>query len=180
MRIVGISGSLRQESFNSRLLANCAALLPDDCQYSSFDIAELPYFNEDLESEDLPTTVINLRETLGSADIVIIASPEYNTSIPGVLKNALDWASRPAFKSPLKEKSVAIISASPSGAGGAKVQAHLRQVLTATLSLVFTELEFALPAAYEKFDAQGELQDKTDRQHLALYLETLINWARAR
>ncbi len=130
MRILGISGSLRADSHNSELLAHAAARLPGHAEFERFDgLREIPAFDEDLESLPPPDAVRELKQSIDAADGVLIATPEYNGSIPGALKNALDWASRPYDENPLRNKVVAVIGASAGRFGAVGAQADLRRVL---------------------------------------------------
>lgn len=132
MRVLGISGSLRRESLNTALLREAAERLPAGAEPVEFErLAEVPPFSEDLEAEPAPDAVRELREAIGDADAVLIATPEYNRSLPGQLKNALDWVSRPAGQSALNGKPVAVLGASKSMFGAVWAQAELRKVLAA-------------------------------------------------
>ncbi len=158
MRVLGISGSLRRASLNSALLRAAAERLPAGVELVRFDhLVELPPFNEDIERvEPVPEAVGELREAILAADAVLIATPEYNHSLPGQLKNALDWASRPAGESSLNGKPAAAISASKSMFGGVWAQAELRKVLAAMGGRVI-ETELAVAHADEQLD-QGRLE----------------------
>jgi chromate reductase, NAD(P)H dehydrogenase (quinone) len=149
MRVLGISGSLRRDSLNTALLRAAAERLPAGVKLMMFDrLGEIPPFNEDLETEPAPEAVWELREAIRSADAVLIATPEYNHSLPGQLKNALDWASRPAGQSALTSKPVAVIGASKSMFGGVWSQAELRKVLAAMGGRVI-EAELPIGNAHE-------------------------------
>lgn len=176
LRLVGLSGSLRRESFNTALLREFARLLPDDAQLEIHDYAELPHYNQDVDPS--PPAVLRLRQAIAAADAVVFATPEYNFSLPGVLKNAIDWASRPAFKAPLAHKPAGLLSASKSAVGGARAQVALRQVLSGTLTPVFPQNEILVPAAHEKFDAQGALTDAQTEQRLQRYVTAFVAWVR--
>jgi chromate reductase, NAD(P)H dehydrogenase (quinone) len=146
MRVLGISGSLRRDSLNTALLRTAAERLPAGVEMVMFDrLREIPPFNEDMETEPAPEAVWELRDAIRSADAILIATPEYNHSFPGQLKNALDWASRPAGQSALTGKPVAVIGASKSMFGGVWAQAELRRVLAAMGGRV---IEAELPIAY--------------------------------
>jgi chromate reductase, NAD(P)H dehydrogenase (quinone) len=148
-RIVGLAGSLRAASFNRQLLAAVAFELPPGVTLEVWDgLQDVPPFNEDIEGGPAPVAVTELRSVIGDADGVLIATPEYNGSIPGQLKNALDWASRPRGDAVLKGKPVATLSASPSRRGGAGAQADLRKVL----GVIGAEIrgdEIAVPRIHE-------------------------------
>jgi chromate reductase len=178
MKILGISGSLRQGSLNTLLLQEAGRSLPDSARFSIASIADLPLYNEDLDGESQPSSVVALRQVVAEADALIIASPEYNYSIPGGLKNALDWLSRPAYKSPLAHKPVALVSASKSPVGGARVQGHLKQVLLAVLSEVYPAPEFLLASAHEAFDDKGYLKEQRHRDSLARLTTEFYAWSK--
>jgi chromate reductase, NAD(P)H dehydrogenase (quinone) len=149
MRVLGISGSLRRDSLNTALLRAAAERLPAGVELAMFDrLGEIPPFNEDIETEPAPEAVWELREAIRSADAVLIATPEYNHSLPGQLKNALDWASRPAGQSALNGKPAAAIGASKSMFGGVWSQAELRKVLAAMGGRVI-ETELPVAQAHE-------------------------------
>ena len=132
-RLLGISGSLRSQSTNTAVLKSLCARLGDQAEMSLFALNDIPLYNADIETEALPASVAALKEAIAQADGLIICSPEYNYGTSGVLKNALDWASRPGFNSPLKNKPVLIMTSSPGVLGGVRAQAQLRETLSATL-----------------------------------------------
>jgi len=177
MKILGISGSLKQASLNTRLLENAAQMLPDGTTLAIQRLDDIVFYNEDLDLPEKPETVRRLIQNIEEADALLFASPEYNHSIPGVLKNAIDWASRPAFASPLKNKPCGILTASTSPVGGARAQADLKNVLSSTLSPVYPAIEYLLPMAADKFDDPGVLIDETARRRLQRYLNGFIQWA---
>ena len=153
MRVLGISGSLRRQSHNSALLRAAAERLPAGAELIPYErLAEIPPYDEDVEVRDVPEPVRELREAILDADAVLIATPEYNHSIPGQLKNALDWASRPAGKSALNGKPAAVIGASTGMFGAVWAQAELRKVLGAMGGRV---LEAELPVAHAAELRQG-------------------------
>ena len=157
MRVLGISGSLRRDSYNSALLRAAVERLPDGVDFVRFErLAEIPPYDADLEENiETPDAVVALRDAMREADAVLIATPEYNTSIPGVLKNALDWASRPAGESALMGTPAAVIGASTGMFGAVWAQAETRKVLGALGGRVL-EREYPFPRAQESF-ADGEL-----------------------
>jgi chromate reductase, NAD(P)H dehydrogenase (quinone) len=149
MRVLGISGSLRHESHNSALLRAAAERLPAGAELVTYErLAEIPPYDEDVEAQGVPASVRELREAILAADAVLIATPEYNHSIPGPLKNALDWASRPAGQSALSGKPAAVIGASTGMFGAVWAQAELRKVLGAMGGRV-VEAELPVPHAAE-------------------------------
>jgi chromate reductase len=165
-RIVGLAGSLRTGSFNRQLLAAVARQLPANVTLEVWDgLKDVPPFNEDLESGPAPVAVAELRRVIEDADGVLIATPEYNGSIPGQLKNALDWASRPRGAAALEGKPVATLSASPSRRGGQGAQADLRKVLGVIGAEIRGE-EMAVPHIHEQFDEYGGLVDRGIRSRL--------------
>lgn len=170
MRLVGISGSLREISYNTALLREAAEMLPSGVELEIVRIDELPLYNSDL-GEVAP--VARLREQIGGADGVIIATPEYNYGIPGPLKNAIDWASRPAYRSPFAGKPVGILGATNSFVGTARAQGQLKQVLLGMLSLVFPWPEFVMGGATARI-VDGKLVDEPTRELLAKFLAGFV------
>jgi chromate reductase len=177
VRILGISGSLRKGSYNTALLHAATELLPEATTLAiSDDIALLPHYNEDLRGAGLPAEVVNFRAQIAAADAVLIASPEYNYSIPGPLKNAIDWASRPP-DAPFNDKALAIMGASPGMLGTARMQYHLRQVAVFLNMHVVNRPEVFVAKASEKFDSHGTLIDAGTRKvvgDLLLALRQLV------
>lgn len=179
MKVLGISGSLRQGSHNSRLLESASRVFPGDAELEVFDgIRDLPHYDEDIDDIENPEpSVARLRAAIAEADAVLFVTPEYNGSIPGALKNAIDWASRPANKGALRGKPVAALSASPGQFGGVWAQADLRRVLSITGSRVI-DVEFAVPKAHEVQEAHGDVLASDREVELAEILETLVEEAR--
>jgi chromate reductase, NAD(P)H dehydrogenase (quinone) len=178
MRVLGISGSLRRDSHNTKLLRAASDLLPPSAQLEIFDgLADVPPYNEDEDVDPAPPAVQRLREAIAGADAVLIATPEYNASIPGHLKNALDWASRPFPDNAFRGKPVAVIGASTSMFGAVWAQAELRKVLGAIGARVI-DRELPISTAEEAFDAQFQLVDDEHRGRLAGILEELLEEAR--
>jgi len=177
MKILGICGSLRNGSYNMFLLQNAAAIIrKEGAEFESFDLSEIPLYNADLDGDSKPQPVKKFIEAIANSNGLMLATPEYNYSIPGVLKNAIDWASRPGFQSVLKNKPAGIVSASMSAVGGARAQVHLRNVLASTLSPVFLNPDYLLPSAQNAFDEHGELQDSTARDRLQRYIQHYVEW----
>lgn len=178
MNIIGINGSLRSGSLNRMLLKSASEVLTaKGAHVDDFDIGRVPLYNGDLDTDDPPAAVTELKEALSAADGLLLVTPEYNYGVPGVLKNALDWASRPAFKSPLAGKPTALLSASMSMIGGARAQAQLRNVLFGTLTPVYPAPEFLLMTAHEAFDENGDLVSEKTRSVLGRYLSGYLAWA---
>jgi len=163
--ILAVSGSLRAESYNTKLLAEAAAVAPVGAKLVPWgDLASIPAFSEDNEN-DAGAAVHALRAAIAEAGAVLIATPEYNGSLPGQLKNALDWASRPFPDNVLRDKPVAVIGASPSPGGTTRAGADARKVLTAIGAQVL-EAEVLVPHAYRQFDSTGRLVDADLRHQL--------------
>jgi chromate reductase len=175
MKIVGISGSLRMGSFNSALLRAAQAVAPEDMEIEIASIADLPPYNADVQAEGFPVAVERLVERIRQADGVLIATPEYNYSIPGVLKNAIDWVSR-ADDQPFNGKPVAIMGASRGFLGTARAQYHLRQVFVFLNALVMNRPEVFVGTAHDKHDEAGNLTHEGTREFLASYLKAVREW----
>ncbi len=176
MKILGITGSLRSGSYNTYLLHTVEELVSEEVIFQLQKIDRLCLYNEDLDNQNKPQDVESLIHNINRADALLFATPEYNHSIPGGLKNALDWASRPAFQSPLKNKPCGILTASKSPLGGARAQADLKNVLSSTLSPVYPSVEYLLGNAHTLFDENAILIDATARRRLQRYLEGFIDW----
>ena len=165
MRVLGISGSLRADSYNSQLLHAARDLLPEGSELEVFDgIRDLPHYDQDLDNDGVSAPVQALRERIRAADVLLIATPEYNGSIPGLLKNAIDWASRPRGSASLANKPVAVIGATTGSFGGVWAQADTRKVLGIAGARVI-ESDVAIPLAPERF-AGGGLVDAKFRAQL--------------
>jgi chromate reductase, NAD(P)H dehydrogenase (quinone) len=178
MKILGISGSLRRESHNTRLLHAAGALLPEGAELRVFDgLADIPPFSEDVEHEP-PVSVLALRDAIATADAVLIATPEYNGTIPGQLKNALDWVSRPVGSSPLRGKPVAVIGASTGMFGAVWAQADTRKVLGLIGARVL-DRELPVAQAHESLADDGLPRDDALREALAELLAVLHSHAAA-
>lgn len=175
LRVVGISGSLRKGSYNSSLLRAAKRLAPKGMEIQEVSIAELPLYNEDLREMGYPPEVLALREAIAAADAVLLVTPEYNYSISGVLKNAIDWISRPP-NPPFVDKPVAIQSASPGSLGGARAQYHLRQICVYLNAHVLNQPEVFVAQADKKFDGRGELLDEKTTEFVQKQLIALRDW----
>lgn len=177
MKMLIALGSLRTASF-SRKLANAAtAAAPAGVECEIVDGRALPHYDQDLDGEDKPEAVRELHVLLAGADALVFITPEYNYGIPGVLKNWIDWASRPAFKSPLRGMPSLVMSLSPAPTGGARAHAQLTTVLSGTLTPVFVAPSYVVPAVHEKFGESGELTDEVTRTRLEKTLENFRDWA---
>lgn len=178
MKIVGLPGSLRANSVNRQLLEAAAPLL-DGSTLEIFDgIGQLPHYSEDLDLEPAPSAVTSLRHAIHDADALLIATPEYNSSLPGPLKNALDWASRPHRVSALDDKPVAIVGASPSRFGAVRAQADTRKILTSIGARV-VDRELPVSQAFDAFDVGGRLADPELEARYATVLTDLARLVHA-
>ena len=173
MRVLAISGSLRRGSHNTKLLLSAAELLGRDVDFELYDRLEsVPPYNEDRDGASAPVPVADLRARIEAADALLVATPEYNSSVPGQLKNAVDWASRPVRAGALWGKPVVVIGASTGFYGGVWAQAELRKVL-ATAGARVVDAEVAVSHADTRFDADGRLVDDEIRDELRAALEAL-------
>jgi chromate reductase len=176
MKVLAISGSLRDESFNTKLLRAAAELARDGVELELWNgLKAVPPFDEDDEGE-APAGVVELYDAIAGADALLFATPEYNSSIPGQLKNAIDWASRPKATAPIRNKPAAVIGASTGMFGAVWAQAELRKVLASAGARV-VESELPLPMAHTRFDAEGRLVDGEARERLGEILEALVGVA---
>lgn len=174
MLVLGLCGSLRRGSYNRRLLALAARSLPRGAEVEEWrGLERIPAYDEDLDRGPGPAAVAELRAALARADAALVATPEYNHSIPGALKNALDWASRPLPSNPLRGKPVAVVGASTSLFGAVWAQAETRKVLEAIGARVIAE-ELAVASASEAFEADGSLRDPDLRARLENILQQLV------
>jgi chromate reductase len=174
---MGIAGSLRRESYNRSLLEAARKLAPESMTIVPFHLDEIPLYNADYDADHLrPPEVTRLKQTVAEADALLIATPEYNHTVPGVLQNAIDWASRPDLKSPLVGKPVAMMGASPGIVGTARAQQQLKLVLLSTLALVMPHAGVLVGHASQKFDMSGTLVDDQTRHFIAAYLADFQKW----
>jgi len=175
VQILAVSGSLRAGSYNTNLLRAAVEAAPEGVEVELFDpagVAELPLYDQDLDGADVPEPVQRLREEWGAADAILFATPEYNGSVPGGLKNAIDWASRPRLEAALTNKTVAVVSASTGQFGGMWAQADLRKILGIAGARVVGD-ELPVTRAQERFDHDGRLLDAELFERLRLLLETV-------
>ena len=177
LKILGFAGSLRVGSYNKALLRAATNLLPDNATLEIFDLDGIPPFNQDLEM-NMPEKVTEFKSKIREADAILIATPEYNYSVPGVLKNAIDFASRPYGDNPFDDKPVAIMSASIGMLGGARAQYHLRQMFVFLNMHPVNGPEVIVTFAENKFDANGKLIDENTSKFLKQLLENLANWTK--
>ena len=177
VHILGIAGSLRRGSYNQAALRAAKLLVPENSEIDLFPLDGIPMFNEDDEKRP-PSSVRELKERIRRADALLIVTPEYNYSIPGVLKNALDWACRPYGDSAWSGKAAAIMGASPSAIGTARAQYHLRQILVALNLFTVNQPEVVIADAAHRFDENGNLIHEPTKQLIRELLKNLVDWTR--
>jgi chromate reductase len=175
IKILAFAGSLRKGSYNKALVRAAVELAPENVAMEVFDLEGIPPYNQDLENTP-PERVTEFKEKIRSADALLIATPEYNYSVSGVLKNAIDWASRPKVGNPLEGKPVAIMSASIGRLGGARAQYHLRQSFIFLNMHPVNQPEVMLPSAADNIDANGRLTNEQTRELIRQLLEALVAW----
>ncbi len=177
IHVLGMSGSLRTRSFNSATLRAASELLPDGMTLEIYDLAPIPFYNGDVEAAGDPEPVRDFKQRIIAADALLIATPEYNYSISGVLKNAIEWASRPPRAMPLDGKPLAIM-----GAGGrfgtTRAQFHLRQIAVETNMFVLNKPQVHIMRPWDKFDPEGRLVDEESRDSIRALLAALAAWTR--
>jgi chromate reductase, NAD(P)H dehydrogenase (quinone) len=179
LRLLGISGSLRKKSYNTAALHVAMSLAPEHVVFDSFDLGSLPLYNDDVRVEGYPPPVARFRELIAAADGVLIVTPEYNYSVSGVLKNAIDWASRPP-EQPFDGKPIAIMSASTGMLGGARAQYHLRQTFVFLNGMVLNRPEVMIASANKRFDDDGKLNDEPTRDIIGKLVAALTAAAQQR
>ncbi len=173
--VLAFSGSLRKDSYNKALVRAAVELSPEKVSIEIFDLEGIPPFNND-NINNPPEKVMEFKEKIRNADALLIATPEYNYSIPGVLKNAIDWASRPFQGNPLEDKPVAIMSASTGRLGGARAQYHLRQAFVFLNMHPLNRPEIMVSQAADNFDANGRLTNEQTRTLIKQQIEALVEW----
>lgn len=179
VRVAGIPGSLREGSLNKALLRAALELAPAELDIAIFTrLGDIPPYNDDVFVKGDPEPVADLKKFIGGADALLIATPEYNYGVPGVLKNAVDWASRPSGKCVLNRKPAAIMGCSPGLGGTIRAQHALRQSFVFTETHVMSQPEIKLPSAAPLFDASGKLTDENTRQHLKKFLDAFALWVK--
>jgi len=176
VHIAAIVGSLRRKSLNRALVLAARQLAPKGMTIELLEIGDLPFYNSDVEAEGDPPAVLTFKAALHAADGVIIATPEHNDGIPGVLTNAIDWGSRLPGRAPLAGKPVAVMGASPSQVGTARAQLHLRQLLGHVRARTLPPPELLVAHAHERFDAEFHLIHEATRRVLADLLERFRRW----
>jgi chromate reductase, NAD(P)H dehydrogenase (quinone) len=177
VRILGIAGSLRSGSYNRGALRAASELVPDGATIEIFDLEGIPGFNQD-DERDPPEKVAELKRKIREADAILFVTPEYNYSVPGVLKNAIDWASRPYGDSAWNGKPAAIMGASIGGIATARAQYHLRQMMVFLNMFPINQPEVMIGNAGEKFDDQGNLTDETTKDFIRRLLQSLVDWTK--
>jgi len=177
MRVCGLAGSLRKGSYNRALLRAAVRVAPEELEILVFDrLREIPPFNADVEAEGDPEPVAALKAAIRAADALLVVTPEYNYGVPGVLKNAIDWASRPPGSSVLEGKPAAIMGATPGGTGTARAQLALRQSFVFTGTPVLPGPEVLVAHAHQKFGEDGTLRDEATQKHVRELLVRLARW----
>ena len=177
IHILGIAGSLRRQSYNRSALRAASQLLPPAATLDTFELDGIPGFNED-EERNPPPKVVELKGRVRAADAVLFVTPEYNYSVPGVLKNAIDWASRPYGDSAWSGKPAAVMGASIGTIGTARAQYHLRQMFVFLNMHAINQPEVMIGNAAQRFDADGNLTDETSKELIRKLLANLVDWTR--
>ena len=173
--ILGIAGSLRRESYNRGALRAATKLLPEGATLDVFELDGIPGFNQDQE-QNPPAKVVELKKRVRGADAILFVTPEYNYSVPGVLKNAIDWASRPYGDNAWNGKPAAIMGASIGGIATARAQYHLRQIMVFLNMFPINQPEVMIGNAADRFDAEGNLTDETTKDYIRRLLQNLVEW----
>jgi chromate reductase len=176
LNVLGFAGSLRKGSFNRMLLRAAVELAPPGMTIDTYELDAIPLYNGDVEAQGDPAPVGDFKDAIGRADAILVVTPEYNYGIPGVLKNAIDWASRPPGRSVLNGKPAAIMGATPGAFGTTRAQLQLRQAFLFTQTLALLQPEVLVAKAHEKFDGEGRLADETTRKFVRQLLEALPAW----
>lgn len=177
VRLLGIAGSLRREPYNRAALRAATQLVPADATLDTFELDGIPGFNQD-EEQHPPAKVVEFKRLIREADAVLIVTPEYNYSVPGVLKNVIDWASRPYGDSAWSGKPAAIMGASIGTIGTARAQYHLRQMFVFLNMFPINQPEVMIGNAAGRFDAQGNLTDEATKDFIRQLLRNLVDWTR--
>jgi chromate reductase, NAD(P)H dehydrogenase (quinone) len=178
VQVLGFAGSLRKGSLNRMLLRAAVELAPPGMSIATHDLADIPLYDGDVEAQGDPPAVAAFKQAIRAADAILVVTPEYNYGVPGVLKNAIDWASRPPAQSVLNDKPAAIMGASPGGFGTTRAQLQLRQAFVFTRTLTMPQPEVLLARAADKFDAEGRLTDEKTREFVRSLLVALAAWTK--
>jgi chromate reductase len=176
VNVLGFAGSLRKGSFNRMLLRSAVELAPPGMTIDTVELDMIPLYNGDVEAQGDPEPVAEWKDLIRRSDAILVVTPEYNFGIPGVLKNAIDWASRPPGKSVLNGKPAAIMGASPGAFGTVRAQLQLRQAFVFTQTPAVLAPEVLVAKAHEKFDPEGRLTDEPTRKFVRQLLEALAAW----
>jgi chromate reductase len=176
MRILGVAGSLRRASYNRGLIRAAAAGAPTGVVVEVFDLSDMPLYNQDVEDAGEPASVVAFKDAVARADGLLVATPEYNHGVPGVLKNSIEWASRPRVTSPLRDTPVAVMGASPGRGSTARAQAQLRDAFVFTGACVMPQPELLVGGAGEHFDDDGNVIDPALHASLLELVEALSAW----
>lgn len=176
IKVLGISGSLRKHSYNTALLRACIELKPENIEIEIYGLNDIPLYNEDLEKEGIPESVKAFREKIAGSNSLLISTPEYNYSVTGVLKNAIDWASRPANASVLNKKPFAMMGVSGGISGTIRSQMHLRQIAVFGNMFAMNVPQVYIQLGKQKFNEKGELTDEPTREHLKKFLIAFYEW----
>jgi len=174
IKVAALAGSLRRGSYNKMLLNAAMELAPDNMEFDVLSMEGIPQFDHDVLDAGVPQPVTEFKQKIKAADALLISTPEYNHSIPGVLKNAIDWASRPLAEYPFTGKPLGIMGASTGLAGSLRAQLHLRQILFVSNDMRTPELFVQL--VHEKFDTSGRLKDETLKEHIIKFMASFEKW----
>lgn len=177
IRILGIAGSLRRESYNRAVLRAATKLVPEGAVLETFELDDIPLFNQD-EDQNPPAKVVELKQKIREADAILFVTPEYNYSVPGVLKNAIDWASRPYGDSAWNGKPAAIMGATVGALGTARAQYHLRQIMVFLNMFPINQPEVMIGNAATRFDQEGNLTDEATQKFIRQLLQNLVAWTK--
>ncbi len=175
MKLLAIQGALRVESTNRKLLKVAISHLPKGVTTEIYELHDIPFYDGDVEAKGLPEVVVEFRKKIENADGILIATPEYNYGVPGVLKNAIDWASRPP-KQPFDKKPVVILGASSGMFGTARAQIQMRLLMQYLNAYAMPRPEFLLGMSAEKFDSEGNLKDEKSRELLEKFMKAAVEW----
>ena len=176
VNVLGFAGSLRKASFNRMLLNAAVGLAPDGMTIDTYELDLIPAYNGDVEAQGDPDAVAEFKDAIRRADAILVVTPEYNYGVPGMLKNAIDWASRPPGKAVLNGKPAAIMGATPGAFGTTRAQHQLRQSFVFTQTYAVLQPEVLVAKAHEKFDPEGRLTDEPTRKFVRQLLEALQSW----
>ena len=181
VQVLGIAGSLRQGSYNRALLRAAQELAPEEMEIQIFDnetLTMIPPYDEDVRQQGEPETVEIMKREISAADALLFAIPEYNHAMSGILKNAIDWISRPSNESPLDGKPIVIMGASVGKSGTTRAQMNFRQLCVFTNMLPLNKPQVQVSHAAEKFDSNGRLTDEKTRQYVSMLTDALLDWTR--